>query len=194
MSAATTGRDSREKFLRNIGAVLYIDNSKAPAWLSNDPKIKDSRAAAKASSGTVLTDADVVKPFANGTGSYSQAATTFYSAMAAVRVNKTSGRVLVNDISSIYGKPGQQYQGWVNDGLLRYASDRFSKNDKPQPGTTVEASIASRGSPDQGLTTENVLTEADVVKYHQAIAGTSEQADSQPASAIRDRILEEGSR
>ncbi|MCC7096817.1 MAG: hypothetical protein IT472_06545 [Thermomonas sp.] len=60
--------------------MLYIDNSKAPAWLSNDPKIKDSRAAAKASSGTVLTDADVVKPFANGTGSYSQAATTFYSA------------------------------------------------------------------------------------------------------------------
>lgn len=122
-----------------------------------------------------------------------QAATAKRRRPSTARVNKTSGRVLVNDISSIYGKPGQQYQGWVNDGLLRYASDRFSKNDKPQPGTTVEASIASRGSPDQGLTERKLLTESDVVKYHQASAAT-EQDGSEDADADRDRILEEGSR
>jgi len=67
-------------------------------------------------------------------------------------------------------------------------------NDKPQPGTTVETSIASRGSPDQGLKTKKVLTEADVVKFYQANADTSEQSDSQPAERVRTRIREEGSR
>lgn len=86
-----------------------------------------------------------------------------FQAMAAVRVGKADRRVLVNDVASVYGKPDRQYQVWAQEGLLRYASERFARNDKPRSGTTVGASIAPRGSPDQGSTAQKILTEADVV-------------------------------
>lgn len=113
------GRDGREKFLRNIGALRYIDQSKAPAWLSNDPKIKDSRAAAKASGRKILTDADVVKPFTSGTGNYSQAAPNFYSAMLEA-VDAGKGAPKKADAAG--------WKGWL-DGAVRRGEFRQAERD-----------------------------------------------------------------
>lgn len=113
------GRDGREKFLRNIGALRYIDQSKAPAWLSNDPKIKDSRAAAKASGRKILTDADVVKPFTSGTGNYSQAAPNFYSAMLEA-VDAGKGAPKKADAAA--------WKGWM-DGAVRRGEFKQAERD-----------------------------------------------------------------
>lgn len=86
-----------------------------------------------------------------------------YQAMAAVHIDRAGRRMQVNDVASIYGRPDRQYHLWAREGLLRYASERFSRNDKPRSGTTVGAAIAPRGSPDQGSTAQKILTEADVV-------------------------------
>lgn len=62
--------------------LIYIDQSKTPAWLQSGVRqFAQGGAQSRGFRRKLLTDADVVKPFTNGTGNYSQAAPTFYSAM-----------------------------------------------------------------------------------------------------------------
>ena len=43
--------------------------------------------------------------------------------MSSITIDKNSNRVLVNLVTSIYGKTRRKYQSWVDSGLLRYADD-----------------------------------------------------------------------
>lgn len=143
--ASYYGKDSRGKFLNSVGELLYIDQSKAPAWLTTQALLPNgSRADTEASSaaagssitrlqlprtvqtrdggsiGTLLTDKDVVKPFTSGIGVYSQAAPNFYSA-------------LLEGVQNAKGMPKKGgdaafWKGWM-DGAIRRGEFKQAERD-----------------------------------------------------------------
>ncbi|AOR58812.1 LPD38 domain-containing protein [Pectobacterium parmentieri] len=102
--------------------------------------------------------------------------------MAAVHMQVQSGRLIINRIASVYGRDAKQYQGWIEEGLLRYRrvkkknpdnphsqglqlpkEERSYQGSKPESGTTQGLQLPQRGSPDQG-SSKNILSSADIRK------------------------------
>ncbi|WP_323894461.1 LPD38 domain-containing protein [Aeromonas veronii] len=111
------------------------------------------------------------------------------SVMVAVHMNVTSGRTSVNRVASTYGRPGSQFWGWIDEGLLLYARE------KQNPlGSTQGLQLPKRGSPERVpnsniLSRINLAKDADKVRDRIAAAGPHAPARGEHESPRDDGSL-----
>ena len=85
--------------------------------------------------------------------------------MVALHAGKRVGRLVINDVSSVYGRPSRDFLRWAESGALLY----FNKEKAPDTSYDRLAVIALDGSAASGDL--NIKTPADVVKFHEAEDG-----------------------
>ena len=92
--------------------------------------------------------------------------------MASVTIDKNASQVLVNLVTSIYGKARRKYQSWVDSGLLQYVDD--ARKDLSEAVRLQLPSVSERSSKD------NLLYKSQLVNKPGAFFELAEDEEVSP--------------
>lgn len=212
--ASVYGREKQEQIGRWIenGKLRYLDQTKIPAWLTTRglrlPKVGPARTGT--SGRRVLTEADVVKPFSSGVGSYSMAPARMTVDADGQRRLELGGETFLDRSGKFYLVNGTgQPRDFLTLGAATEAAKRSGAEievnppmeGEPPSWSVVAPELAVRGavlpgnrSPAQGLFSkapEAVLDDIDAVMSADADATLLDRVRAALAAAVPKKLKDQ---